>query len=383
MNELFVESLSTSEQFDSLALAWRELESRAPATLPFQTFAWNRSWWNHLAAKGGWVRDDLLILAVRTREGRLVGVAPMMVTRRPGVGPISVRTLSFFGADPNLTEVRGPLCDSEFEDEAISAIQRHLSTLNLTFAWVTWSGIRKDSKTEGRFLADGAEIGRRVQSYLLPLPSTWEELRSSRSRNLKESLRKCYNSLRRDGLTFSIDVAQSIPDVRAALPRFFELHALRSRHEGTIRHRDVFAAPVHRAFLVDVVERFAAQDQARIFQMRIGDQVVASRIGFVVSDTLYLYYSGYDPSWGAYSVMTTTVAEALKLGIHLGLRWANLSTGNDVSKTRWSPSEIAYSDMVVVSSTSWARFLAAAFGSVAGNERVRLTASRLIGRRAA
>jgi len=56
-----------------------------------------------------------------------------------------------------------------------------------------------------------------------------------------------------------------------------------------------------------------------------------------VGDALYLYYSGYDPAFGDYSVMTTTVAEAIKYAIEHGFRRVNLSTGSDVSKTRWNP----------------------------------------------
>jgi CelD/BcsL family acetyltransferase involved in cellulose biosynthesis len=66
------------------------------------------------------------------------------------------------------------------------------------------------------------------------------------------------------------------------------------------------------------------------------------RIGFVVGDSLYLYYSGYDPEWSRYSVMTTTVAEAIKYAIAHRLKTVNLSSGNDVSKTRWGPRELQY-----------------------------------------
>jgi CelD/BcsL family acetyltransferase involved in cellulose biosynthesis len=75
----------------------------------------------------------------------------------------------------------------------------------------------------------------------------------------------------------------------------------------------------------------------RVFQLEIAGQVVASRIGFIVSGSLYLYYSGFDPEWSKYSVMTTAVAEAIKYAIEQGLKTVNLSPGNDISKTRWGP----------------------------------------------
>ena len=74
----------------------------------------------------------------------------------------------------------------------------------------------------------------------------------------------------------------------------------------------------------------------------IAGEAVALRLGFVHDDELYLYYSGYDPAWGRYSVMTTVVAEAIKWAIGQGFGRVNLSTGSDVSKTRWRPSHVEY-----------------------------------------
>jgi CelD/BcsL family acetyltransferase involved in cellulose biosynthesis len=67
---------------------------------------------------------------------------------------------------------------------------------------------------------------------------------------------------------------------------------------------------------------------------------VASRIGFVLDDSLYLYFSGYHPRMSGYSVMTTCTAEAIKWAIEKGLKTINLSTGNDQSKARWRPTEV-------------------------------------------
>jgi CelD/BcsL family acetyltransferase involved in cellulose biosynthesis len=80
----------------------------------------------------------------------------------------------------------------------------------------------------------------------------------------------------------------------------------------------------------------------RVFELHVAGRVVATRIGFVIGRALYLYYSGYDPDWSRYSVMTTTVVETIKYAIANGITQVNLSPGNDVSKTRWAPREILY-----------------------------------------
>jgi CelD/BcsL family acetyltransferase involved in cellulose biosynthesis len=75
---------------------------------------------------------------------------------------------------------------------------------------------------------------------------------------------------------------------------------------------------------------------------------VAARIGFVVGNSLYLYYSGFDPAWGKYGVMTTALAESIKHAIAEGLATVNLSTGTDVSKTRWGPRTVSFGEAVQV-----------------------------------
>src|SRR5262249_22925145 len=98
-----------------------------------------------------------------------------------------------------------------------------------------------------------------------------------------------------------------------------------------------FADPIVRRFLIETYSQFADRDLARLFTLRIGGVPVASRLGFMLPECLYLYYSGYDPVWRKYAVRTTITAEALKSAITSGLPRLHLSMGADASKSRWGP----------------------------------------------
>jgi len=63
---------------------------------------------------------------------------------------------------------------------------------------------------------------------------------------------------------------------------------------------------------------------------------------------LYLYYSGYDTGWGAYSVMTTLVIHAIQWAIAQGCTGVNLSTGVDRSKQRWHPQELTLHNVIQI-----------------------------------
>ncbi len=89
------------------------------------TWDWAVAWWVRLREEKLGVTDSLSIRTVRMREGQLVAVAPMLISRRPSLGPIRIRQLQFFGADPNITEQRGLLALPEWRADAYRALLGH------------------------------------------------------------------------------------------------------------------------------------------------------------------------------------------------------------------------------------------------------------------
>ena len=338
---LQVQRLEGPEAFAFLAREWDELEAQLTPRTPFAGALWNELWWKHYPSERLMVHDDLFLHVVRER-GRLVAVAPMMLTRRPSVGPVKTSVLQCFGADVNVTEIRGLVCRPEDQGPALGALMAHFARSDATWDWIDWGGVRDDGSGHEELAAAGVITGRQTPTYYLPLAPSWAEFRGRLSRNIKESLRKCYNSLKRDGHGFTLRVVESPAESAAALQVFFRLHRQRARSNAKIKHSDVFAKPKDRAFLTEYVQRMAERGQVRIFQLEVGSGVVATRLGFQLGDELYLYYSGYEMAWGRYSVMTTLLAEAIKWAIDRRLRLVGLSTGRDVSKLRWGPQSVVF-----------------------------------------
>jgi CelD/BcsL family acetyltransferase involved in cellulose biosynthesis len=218
-----------------------------------------------------------------------------------------------------------------------------------------------------------------ISDHYLRLPGSWEAFKTALPRNIKESLRKCYNSLKRDGHAFELRVVTRPAEVPAALDLFFALHGLRAGAAEMQAHKNVFEDPRAQAFLRDFATTLAERDELRLFQLCVAGRVVATRIGFLAGPELYLYYSGYDVAWGKYSVMTTTTAEAIQWAIAERLGIVNLSLGSDVSKLRWRPEELPYEQLVEVSPTLRGRIAYSLFDGVgrqlrAGGVRAALAA---------
>jgi CelD/BcsL family acetyltransferase involved in cellulose biosynthesis len=349
---LIVESVDTLDGLRRLESKWRRL-GEAAGTLPFASWEWSVSWWAHLSRQGLSVRDRLYVRTVSDDSGELLAVAPLMLTEMPSRGPLRFRCLQFFGTDPNITELRGVLCRPDMKLDVYRALLEHLFERSSEWDWIVWDGIPPSSDVD-RLLRGYAplRVAREISNFLLELPTTWEEFKSTRSRNLKEALRKCANSLKRDGLVAVARVDEGGRELDEALQTVVRLHAARSARTDTVTHPNVFKTLAAKRFLSEVCTRYASVGGVRVFSLELEKRIVAARVAFVSGRSMYLYYSGYDPSYAKYSVMTTVVADAIKYAISKGYQTVNLSTGTDLSKTRWSPIEVTY-QQIVQASRSW------------------------------
>jgi CelD/BcsL family acetyltransferase involved in cellulose biosynthesis len=313
-------------------------------TLPFALQDWHLTWCAHFLNRKPQIQEQLLFHVLRNRAGECVAIVPLILARRR-FGPLKLATVGFIGADPALTEIRSLLVKPGYERRTVRAVHESLAKVR-DWDWIQWSGI--SGAMAEAVAREGTPQWQEVsEDCVLDLPSSWEEFRGGLKRNVRESLRHCYNSLRRDGHSFELVVARERAEVLQALDRFFELHELRANMARGPKHRNCFAGQSLQDFLRDVCQSLAGRDAVRVFQLRIGTEIVASRIGFVVGDSLYLYYSGFDPAWARYSVMTTTVAEAFKYAIANGLTSANLSLTREQSKLRWRPRLVEYHSALV------------------------------------
>jgi CelD/BcsL family acetyltransferase involved in cellulose biosynthesis len=376
---LYVELAAGHGAVEKLIPEWETLDQNLRPRSPFTSPLWNTLWWKHFCAHSSWVHDELCIHTVRNEFDALVAVAPMMLTTRPAFGPLRVRALQLLGADENVTELRSVISRAADLPEVLAALSDYFLGTAHRWDWLQWGGIPVQGPSRellGR--AGKIEWGREIPSYYLPLPGTWEVFRSRLSRNMKEALRKCYNSPKRAGHDYVLRVVSQPEEAGVALGTFFELHEERSLAANLPFHANVFARQAARNFLLEYGRRMAERGSLRIFQLQIGKEVVATRVGFVLGGDLYLYYSGYRAAWAQHSVMTTVVAEAIRWAIGQGLGGVHLSTGRDPSKLRWRPTEFVACEGVQSSPRRLRQLAAGAYRHVAGRVTPRSMLGRLL-----
>jgi CelD/BcsL family acetyltransferase involved in cellulose biosynthesis len=365
-----VECVTTHEALVALKGEWQELERAAGTDLPFQTWEWCVSWWAHFREDRVGVRDSLRVCTIRLHD-QLVGIAPFMLTERPAVGPFRSRLLQFIGADPNITEVRTMLCVPDVADDCYAALHDFLSSKSCEWDWIAWqipTSVVSAIAQKSTFVTKSER-----SAYVLDLVPTWEQFLTRLHRSIRGLVRKYYRDLAGDGLEVRLEVVDQPSAIAPALTDFFRLFAARETLKGSRGQPQLFASPQAQAFLSETSWRLACRDAARVFRLWVGNTMVATRVGFQLGDRLYLYYSGWDSDYARYGVMTVLLSEIIQYGIQHNLRSVHLSTGTDLSKTRWSPTELRYAEGVQI---SWRP--AAAVRHRAHEAAFRIAASKLV-----
>ena len=82
-------TIHTDTELAALTPEWNALCATLPLQHPFAEPDWNLHWWRHLRARRLLIHDRLHAFALRDAHGKLVAVAPMMISvRRELMSPL-------------------------------------------------------------------------------------------------------------------------------------------------------------------------------------------------------------------------------------------------------------------------------------------------------
>ena len=287
---------------ESLACLSREWDRLLPASTSDQFFSqssWQQLWWKHFG------RDYALrILTIRAELGRLVAVAPLMISR--GGRP---RTLSFVGG----TEVADYLDFIVDRSDAQSLTQALLESVRDRIAWdrLDLHCLPEESATRhivqelyGDTCID-VEVECEDVTPFVELHGSWETYQAALSKKDRHELRrKLRRAVDDQGATWQH--VRTAEDLQRSMDAFIALHRLSS--------------PSKAAFMTSQMESYFRELGAMAFTagtlrmgvLWVGDAPVSSAIGFAYKTRLYLYNSGYNPAYAANSVGIAAVGLLLR-----------------------------------------------------------------------
>jgi CelD/BcsL family acetyltransferase involved in cellulose biosynthesis len=315
--------------FESIRNVWDQvLEENRFGNNIFLTVDWLSTWWKHF---GG--QRKLLLLTVE-EDNQVLGIAPMMLSKYklPGFG--SIRKIEFLGtrhSDYNNFII------SKKESECVRHIIDYLNEVE-DWDWIELKEIPENINYSKQLFADPSlklEIKERVcnQCPYIPLPRTFECLKKTFGRNLRQNLNR---NLRKIQENHSVDLKRFDEagfSVKEAMNLFIRLHEMKWKSQG---QPGAFAEDTFRNFHMDVAEALAQNGWLGIYFLRVDGEPVAAQYTFEYYRKMYYYLSGFLPKYKSFSVGNLIIMFLLRECIEKGFTEYDMTRGDEPYKMQWT-----------------------------------------------
>jgi CelD/BcsL family acetyltransferase involved in cellulose biosynthesis len=311
--------LRDATDFASLEEEWDDLYDDSPLATPFQSWAWLYSWWESYGE--GY---ELRLITVRSGEGLLVGILPLMLKHRWGFGK-----LLFVGSGQTdyLDVIAREGWEEEVSEAGVSALRQmgswQVADLHqLQPASAAWSIFERWNRPKARVWQDNCPI-----IEVMP----WEELLMSFKRKMRYDVRRALRRAEADGVRRRVAEPS---DAERAARRLVALH--REAWQG----RDIGPEHLTQRFethIVAAARRMTARGLGGISEFwRDGEAIISD---FWVSGEDFIATHTVGASQEAlqqYQWSSLYIWDAVLNALDRGCSTVDLLRGEEPYKLRWS-----------------------------------------------
>jgi CelD/BcsL family acetyltransferase involved in cellulose biosynthesis len=306
-----VPSCEPIPSFEGAQAEWNELAERSGSI--FATWEFATAWWRHFGAG-----SELALLRCTRSDGPFA-ILPLCRSRR---GPLSL--LRFIGYGPG--DMLGPVCDPADREAAATGLRDGLAE-GVAAPWHVLLAERLPVGALGPALG-GKELQREASPELEIAGRSWEEYRSSWSRNMKEKLRRNTRKLEKQH-ELSFRLCEDPDRLEDDLDTLIRLHRARwGEGEGAFQrevvvafHHDFAAAALRRGWL-------------RLWTMEVDGQPAAAWYGYRFGGTESFYQSGRDPGFDRFSIGFLMLMRTVQAAFEDGLDRYAFLRGDEPYKDR-------------------------------------------------
>jgi hypothetical protein len=317
--EVVIEVVEDSRGFAALEDEWEDLHRQCPRATPFQSWVWLYCWWEYYGEG-----HELRLITVRNPRGLLVGIIPLMLERRWGLG-----RLLFVGT--GISDYLDVIVRPEWEDKVLES---GVQALNKMEYWhiADLQQLRPEAAAWGiHRWWDGPRICSWQDSCPVVEVKPWDEVVASLSRNLRSTVRRALRRAAADGLERKMADASNI---KQAAGRLVALH--KEAWQG----RDI--VPEHltqrfEAFTVAAAERLAYRGLGSVSEFWQDGEVLISDFLMFGRDFCGSYILGASQkALQRYQWSSLHIWDAVEIAHSRGSSYLDLLRGEEPYKLRWS-----------------------------------------------
>jgi CelD/BcsL family acetyltransferase involved in cellulose biosynthesis len=291
--------------FELLAQDWDDLLERSVNAPFFMRYIYQRTWWQYLG------NDDLVLIAIHTDGGRLVGLAPLY----GGVNRAGQRELSFVGC-VDVSDYLDLLVDRDYIEPVYQALLDGLGSV----AWdkLYLCSLPHNSITHDR-LADTvreygwkAEVSQQDVCPVITLPGDWQDYLAGLDKKQRHEIRRKTRKIEAEAQTRWY-VVDSVDGLDEAVEAFIELH------QKSTRDKEDFWTDGLIQFFTALAVELAKVGWLKLYFIEVKGVRAAAMLCFDYNNEFLLYNSGFDPEQFAHlspgNVLTAyTIQDAIRLG---------------------------------------------------------------------
>jgi CelD/BcsL family acetyltransferase involved in cellulose biosynthesis len=324
-----VETLTDASAFRGLRGEWLRLLTQLPFQSVFLTPQWQETWWRHFARE-----RQLYLLTVRSNDGVLRGLAPLMLSQG---GDVPAR-LEFIG-DVELCDYFDVLIDPAYEQQVSETLASALVSQANDEVALYLTNLSSHSRTPAllhQSLEDNglAVVLAEIETCpTIVLPDTWEAyLETLRGKDRHEMRRKIRRAETTAHLGYT--TASDAATLDEALETFFTLHRMSQQPDK--RH---FMTADKAAFLRDLTHQLWASGWVDLTTLQADGVPIAALCCFPYERTYAAYNACYHPDYRHLSAGIVLFANRIQNAIAHGFTCFDFLRGNEPYKYRFGASD--------------------------------------------
>ena len=292
---MHLEIINSKEHFDALAVEWNDLLEHSASHVPFLRFEYINTWWNTLGG-GEWDHGELMVVTARSADGNLAGIAPLFYTHNLEGKP----ALMLLGSI-EISDYLDVICSPENLDAFLSALLERLAETDVP-AWqvLDFYNILENSPTLPSLKNAAERLGlgftqERLQHCpYIPLPDDWETYLSGIDKKQRHEIRRKIRRVESAEVPLRWYIVEDAANLDDEIEAFIELM-------GQDVEKQAFLTDVMRTQMRNAVRAAFYEGWLQLSFLEVGGEKAAGYLNFDYCNHIWVYNSGIDFKFGAYS----------------------------------------------------------------------------------